>query len=99
MKSLIAAVAVAAFAVPVMSFAESNTPVTRAQVRAQLVELENAGYNPAGEHLYYPVDLQAAEARVAAQKRAVGGVGEAVSSSSASGASKTETVATISSSR
>lgn len=77
MKSLMRAVAVATvFAVPIMSFAEANTPVTRAQILADLADLESVGYNPAGEHLYYPVDLQAAEARVAALKRARGGVQE-----------------------
>ena len=41
--------------------------VTRAQVRAQLVQIETAGYNPAADHTQYPKNLQAAEARVAAQ--------------------------------
>lgn len=69
MKSLIQAVAIAAvLAVPVASFAQSNQPLTRAQVRAQLVQLENAGYSPArGRDPYYPEDIQAAEAKVAAQ--------------------------------
>ena len=48
MKSLIQAVVVAAaLAAPVAVFAQSNAPVTRAQVRAELVQLEEAGYNPA----------------------------------------------------
>jgi hypothetical protein len=48
---------------------QSNEPVTREQVRQQLIELEGAGYNPARANDYnYPDDLQAAEARVAAQK-------------------------------
>jgi cytochrome c556 len=69
MKSLIQAVAIAALlAAPVASFAQSNQPVTRAQVRAELVQLEKAGYSPAnGRDPYYPSDVQAAEARVAAQ--------------------------------
>lgn len=69
MKSLIQAVAIAALlAAPVASFAQSNQPLTRAQVRAQLVQLEKAGYSPAqGRDPYYPADIQAAEARVAAQ--------------------------------
>ncbi len=47
MKSLIKALAVAAvLAVPVVSFAQSSQPVTRAQVRAELVQLEKAGYVP-----------------------------------------------------
>ncbi|MDE1181786.1 DUF4148 domain-containing protein [Paraburkholderia sp.] len=66
MKSLIKAVAIAAvLAAPVASFAQSNQPVTRAEVRAQLVQLEKAGYNPSQNDLYYPANVQAAQARVA----------------------------------
>jgi hypothetical protein len=69
MKSLIKAVALAAIiAAPVASFAQSNQPVTRAQVRAELVQLEKAGYNPSERaDATYPAEIQAAEARVAAQ--------------------------------
>jgi hypothetical protein len=69
MKSLIKAVALAAvLAAPVVSFAQSNEPVTRAQVRAELVQLEKAGYNPSlANDDDYPANIQAAEARVAAQ--------------------------------
>ncbi|HEX7910284.1 MAG TPA: DUF4148 domain-containing protein [Paraburkholderia sp.] len=68
MKTLISAVVVAAALVaPVASFAQSNQPVTRAQVRAELVQLEKAGYNPAGDNITYPAQLQAAQARVDAQ--------------------------------
>ena len=87
MKSLIQAVVVAAALVaPVVSFAQSNAPVTRAQVRAELVQLEKAGYNPArGEDPYYPADIQAAEAKVAAQNGAASGYGGVVSGSSHAG--------------
>ena len=69
MKSLIKAVAIAVvLAAPVASFAQSNQPLTRAEVRAQLVQLEKAGYNPAaGRDPSYPEDIQAAEAKVALQ--------------------------------
>jgi uncharacterized protein DUF4148 len=70
MKSLIKAVALAAvLTAPVVSFAQSNpSPVTRAQVRAELVQLEKAGYNPAKSNdPTYPADIQAAERRVQAQ--------------------------------
>ncbi|AWV02916.1 DUF4148 domain-containing protein [Burkholderia sp. JP2-270] len=69
MKNLIQAVVVAAaLAAPVAVFAQSSAPLTRAQVRAELIELEKAGYNPAvGEDPHYPEDLQAAEARVEQQ--------------------------------
>jgi len=70
MKSLIQVVVIAAVLVaPVASFAQSNNqPVTRAQVRAELVQVEQAGYSPArGRDPYYPEDIQAAEAKVASQ--------------------------------
>lgn len=70
MKSVIQAVVVAAvLAVPAMSFAQSSQqPLTRAEVRAQLIQIEKAGYNPATANDYdYPANIQAAEARVAAQ--------------------------------
>ncbi|MFM0209946.1 DUF4148 domain-containing protein [Paraburkholderia sediminicola] len=99
MKSLIQAVVVAAvLAAPVASFAKQpNELVTRAQVRAELVQLEKAGYTPArGEDPNYPADLQAAEAKVAAQNAQTAtaqarvadtsGVGGVVNGSSASGA-------------
>jgi hypothetical protein len=87
MKSLIKAVAVAlVIAAPVASFAQSNQPVTRAQVRNELVQLEKAGYNPSNSNdPQYPADIQAAEAKVAAQNEATSGVGGAVSGSSESG--------------
>lgn len=62
-------VAVAAVAAPTLSFAQSNGPLTRAQVRADLVQVEQAGYNPArADDPNYPADIQAAEAKVAAQR-------------------------------
>ena len=68
MKTLISAVVVAAALVaPVASFAQSNQPVTRAQVRAELVQLEKAGYNPVNDNFAYPANIQAAQARVDAQ--------------------------------
>jgi hypothetical protein len=90
MKSPIHAVVIAvALAAPVASFAQSNQPVTRAQVRAQLVQLEKAGYRPGvGDDPDYPVDIQAAEARVAAQNATASntGYGASTSGSSQSGA-------------
>jgi uncharacterized protein DUF4148 len=78
MNSLIKAVAVAvALSAPVAVFAQTSQPLTRAEVRSQLVQLEKAGYNPAiADNATYPADIQAAEAKVAAQNGAtdVGGV-------------------------
>jgi hypothetical protein len=71
LKSLIQAVAIAAALVaPVVSFAQSNTPITRAQVRAELEQLEKAGYRPGnGDSTYYPEEIQAAEALPTAGQR------------------------------
>lgn len=78
MKSLIQAVVIAAAVViPVASFAQSNAPVTRAQVRAELVQLEQAGYRPAaGEDPSYPASIQAAQAKIQPQDSAFGGVAD-----------------------
>ncbi|SAK86775.1 membrane protein [Caballeronia catudaia] len=69
MKTFISAVAVAAaFAVPALSFAQqSDASLSRAQVRAELVQLEKAGYNPNISDPSYPSNIQAAQARVSAQ--------------------------------
>ncbi|HEY3596074.1 MAG TPA: DUF4148 domain-containing protein [Paraburkholderia sp.] len=74
MKTFISAVVASTLlAAPVVSFAQSaqsNQPLTRAQVRAELVQLEKAGYDPLSDEQDYPNNIQAAEARVAAQKAA-----------------------------
>lgn len=78
------ALAVATLAAPLVSYAQSNAPLTRAQVRADLVRVEQAGYDAAhgGDNPYYPADIQAAEAKIAAQNAqepsssAVGGVAQ-----------------------
>ena len=87
MKSLIQAVVVAAvLAVPAVSFAQTSQPLTRAEVKAQLVEIEAAGYNPGTANDYdYPADIQAAEARVAAQHAATTGYGGVSNGASDSG--------------
>jgi hypothetical protein len=61
------AFAVAALGVPVLSFAQSNAPLTRAEVRADLVRVEQAGYNPDTNDIHYPADIQATEAKIAAR--------------------------------
>lgn len=97
MKSVIKAVAIAAvLAAPVLSFAQTNQPLTRAQVRNELIQLEKAGYNPSiANDENYPADIQAAEARVAAEKGAAqanaSGYGPGVSGSTQAG-QRTETV-------
>jgi hypothetical protein len=83
------ALAASALAAPALSFAQSNAPVTRAEVRADLVRVEQAGYNPSrGDDADYPADIQAAEAKIAAHgdqpmvQQGYGGVAQYGSSSS-----------------
>ncbi|WP_179402301.1 DUF4148 domain-containing protein [Burkholderia guangdongensis] len=64
MKSLVTAVvAAAALSASFGAFAQQS-PVTRAQVRGELVQLEQAGFRPGEASPYYPDNIQAAEARV-----------------------------------
>ena len=78
MKSLVyAVVAASILAAPIASFAQSNSqPVTRAEVRAELVKVEQAGYNPSRDDVTYPADIQAAEARANPQNGAVAAVAD-----------------------
>ncbi|PMS19817.1 hypothetical protein C0Z18_12415 [Trinickia dabaoshanensis] len=91
MKSTVKSIVLAAVVVaPAISFAQpSNVPLTRAQVRHELTQLERAGYNPARKDNMYPADIQAAEARVAAKSEATGaastGVGGTPGGASQSG--------------
>jgi hypothetical protein len=93
MKALICTTLALALAVPAVSFAQTtDAPITRAQVRADLIQLENAGYRPTSEDTYYPADIQAAEARVHSGDTAssgYGGVGENGTSTSHAPASGT----------
>jgi hypothetical protein len=74
-KFLTRSVAVAVMIVsPIAAFAQSNDPITRAQVRAQLVQLEQQGYRVGdGDHANYPQLIQAAEAKIALQEVAANG--------------------------
>jgi hypothetical protein len=88
MKALFNAVAMAAvLSIPPMCYAQSNQPVTRAQVRSELVQLEKAGYDPSSDQTQYPRNIQAAEAKVSAQQQGgatYGGVANDTSSGRAS---------------
>jgi hypothetical protein len=65
MKTLVFTMLAVVMAAPAVSFAQATPdPVTRAEVRADLVQLENAGYRPVSRDAFYPADIQAAEARV-----------------------------------
>jgi hypothetical protein len=67
MKLIQSLIVAAVFAVPAVSFAQSTSTITRAQVRAELVQLEKAGYNPSGDQTQYPKNIEAAQARVNAE--------------------------------
>ncbi|OJA70663.1 hypothetical protein BGV71_27320 [Burkholderia ubonensis] len=71
MKHPIGLLIVAALFAGDAASAQTPAPLTRAQVLEELYELEAAGYNPsAGDQGTYPADIQAAEAKVAAQPAA-----------------------------
>jgi Domain of unknown function (DUF4148) len=64
-KSLVPAIVIAsALAAPAFAFAQDNSPITRSQVKAELAQLEQAGYQPDGDHATYPQSIQAATQRV-----------------------------------
>ncbi|RFU45219.1 DUF4148 domain-containing protein [Paraburkholderia sp. DHOC27] len=70
MKTLIGlTLAASALLGPALAFAQtSNAPLTRAAVYADLVRLEHAGYDPtSSSDSTYPANIQAAEAKVAAE--------------------------------
>ncbi|WP_233852461.1 DUF4148 domain-containing protein [Paraburkholderia sp. HD33-4] len=86
MKLVQSLIVAALVAVPVVSFAQSQPQqaLTRAEVRAELVQLEKAGYNPASDNTQYPQNIEAAEARISAGHDAAG-YGGVANGSSASG--------------
>jgi hypothetical protein len=83
MKSLINLAFAVALIAPVLSHAAS--PVTRAQVRAELIDLEDAGYNPVDDN-HYPQNLKRAETIVARQNGANTAYGSDTAGASQSGA-------------
>ncbi|EKS71680.1 MULTISPECIES: DUF4148 domain-containing protein [Caballeronia] len=90
MKLLLTSIIVATLASPIASIAQTAQPqLSRAQVRADLRQIEQAGYNPARrDDVSYPADIQAAEMRVAARDGLDGGrssMGGAPTSTSESG--------------
>jgi hypothetical protein len=86
-KAFVPALVIAsALAAPTFAFAQSsNAPVTRSAVRADLVQLEKAGYNPGADRVDYPQNIQAAEARVHGQSGDTG-YGASTNGTSSSGA-------------
>ncbi|MGF6808372.1 hypothetical protein OKW30_003498 [Paraburkholderia sp. Clong3] len=86
-KSFIPVLAlVSVLALPTMASASSNGPLTREQVRAELVQLQQAGHNRHHSDAHYPADVQAALENVATQQRAQSGYGGVHSGSAVSGA-------------
>ena len=90
MKALAIVTVVGALAVPTLAFAQSASPVTRAQVRDDLNQLEQAGYTPAeNDNAHYPDRIVAAEKKVSEQNDAqytndaTGGVSSGTSASGA----------------
>lgn len=69
MKSLIQSIVIAAaLTAPLAVFAQSNAPVTRDQVKAELTQFQQAGgLRSKGNDPYYPNDVQTAQARADAQ--------------------------------
>ncbi|MDR5826214.1 DUF4148 domain-containing protein [Caballeronia sp. LZ043] len=88
MKSLVhTIVASLCLASPLAGFAQESHGLTRAQVRAEIAELREFGYNGSlGENPNYPADIQAAEAK-RSQHYAKTGVGGATGSTSETGRS------------
>jgi Domain of unknown function (DUF4148) len=85
-KSFIPAIVLAtALAAPAFAFAQNTQPLTRAEVKAQLVQLEKAGYVPGADDTTYPANIQAAEQRVAEQDRAATAYGAPSDGTTASG--------------
>lgn len=83
MKAIVKASLIATLlATPLFAFAQNTDGgLTRAQVRADLVRVENAGYRPIASEASYPADIESAEAKVEAANgtlatAAVGGTAE-----------------------
>lgn len=90
MRSLIKAVTVAiVLAAPVASFAQqSQQPLTRAQVRAEIVQAKHSGYSPLAWADYPEGEFQAAQFRNSLHKagsRDTSGYGSGQSGTSQSG--------------
>lgn len=81
-RALAAAAVVVSAAVPALSFAQDHT-ITRAEVRAELVQLQQAGYNAASDNNQYPTNLQAALSRIAASQNANAAYGGSANASAA----------------
>jgi hypothetical protein len=68
-KSLVPAIVLAsALGAPALAFAQGADTVSRPAVKADLIQMEQSGYNMEGDHATYPAQTQASEQRVAASR-------------------------------
>ncbi|SIT48569.1 conserved exported hypothetical protein [Paraburkholderia ribeironis] len=74
MKTLVHTVcAVAVIAVPIASLAQSDGALTRAQVQAEIAQLQQAGFNPANANTVdFPANWQAKDTSAAGQSSGYG---------------------------
>ena len=85
-KTIVSAVILAsALASPVLAHAQNNDPVTRAQVKSELAQLQRAGYSQGGDQANYPEALQAAQKRVDALNAGASSFGGSTESISEAG--------------
>ena len=95
MKLVQSLIIAAVVALPAVSFAQSNESLTRADVRAQLIQLEKAGYNPASDQTQYPKNIEAAQARIdAANGVSAKSYGSSTGGTAAAGSRGTDSDAT-----
>lgn len=65
--------ALAVMAAPIASLAQSEGGLTRAQVQAEIAQLQQAGYNPANANTAdFPANMQATDASAAGQSSGYG---------------------------
>jgi hypothetical protein len=65
--------ALAVGVVPIASLAQSDGGLTRAQVQAEIVQLQQAGFNPANANTVdFPANMPAADASAAGQSSGYG---------------------------
>jgi hypothetical protein len=96
LKFLTVSAVAALVASPALSSAQTGEGATRAEVRAELVQLQQAGYNPASDNTQYPKNIEAALARVhASQADASAAYGGTASGTSKSGAHRSMTQAPV----
>src|SRR3984957_11311126 len=68
-KSLVPAMAlVCALGAPAFAYAQDADTISRPAVKADLIQMEQSGYNVEGDHTTYPAQAQAAEQRVEATR-------------------------------